>query len=263
MLARRNRKRQPRARREFNWPVINWHRVFGFGVAGLVVAAAYVSTVWLMNRPIDAVVINGNFQRVSAVQLEDELSAYVHTGFLSADLDGIRSQVMNIPWVAHATVSRHWPGTLEVTVLEEEPAACWGKSGLLNKSGHLFVRDEPRVPAELPRLSGPDGTEARVTALYFRLEERLEQRGLAIVELNLDARGAWTFRLNSGVLVKLGGQAVEERTDRFFMALDRVVTAQVEQVDYVDMRYTNGFAIGWKNGRSATAGTGEAGKPHV
>ncbi|HHQ14437.1 MAG TPA: FtsQ-type POTRA domain-containing protein [Chromatiales bacterium] len=250
MAARRNRRRKHAPRPKLKLPVVNWHRVVAATTAMAVIAAVYVSTVWLMNRPVQAVVIKGPFERVSALELQEVLSDYVNTGFLTADLNQIRNKATTIPWIASATVSRQWPGTIEVTVTEQIPAACWGDSGLVNTEGELFVAQSSHVPAELPRLSGPPGTEKQVAARFFEIETRLEQRGLAAVSLKLDARGAWSFDLNNGMQVRLGAQQVEQRLDRFFLALDRLLSARADQVAYVDMRYTNGFAIGWKGSRS-------------
>ena len=101
-------------------------------------------------------------------------------------------------------------------------------------------------PPSCPRLEGPLGTEGRVTELYFRIEERLEQRGVGAVALRLSGRGSWEFELSNGITVRLGSRLTEQRIERFFVAFDRVVAARPEAVAYVDMRYTNGFAIGWK-----------------
>ncbi len=259
MAARRNRKRAAPKKSQWRLPSlkVNWHRLLTAAVGLLMVLTVYISTIWLMNRPIQAVVMNGAFERVSAVQLEEALSDQVKTGFLSADLAEIRARAAAIPWVARATVRRRWPGEIELTVVEEQPAACWGESGLLNIHGELFVSDALHRPAELPRLSGPDGSQARVAKLYFRIQGRLEQRGLSAVKLDLDARGGWSFQLNNGVLVRLGDDALDLRLGRFFAALDGVIATRAEQVNYVDMRYTNGFSIGWKEDSAATAAVGD------
>ena len=83
----------------------------------------------------------------------------------------------------------------------------------------------------------------------FRIQERLEHRGMAAVSLHTSTVAApGSSRLNNGIRVRLGASTVDRRIERFFVALDQVVASQAEFVDYIDMRYTNGFAIGWKDG---------------
>ena len=86
-----------------------------------------------------------------------------------------------------------------------------------------------------------------VARRYFDLQARLEQRGLSAVSLTVDKRGAWELQLNNGVLVRFGATALDDRVARFFQALDQVVASRGEKVEYLDMRYTNGFAIRWKD----------------
>jgi cell division protein FtsQ len=263
MPARSNRRRRnvPPPRRLI-LPAVNWTRVIGAVAVACVAVAVYVCTIGLMDRPITAVSIQGPFERVSAMQLEEALARHVKTGFLSADIERIQRAAQALPWVATASVQRRWPSSITVTVTEQQPAACWGENGLLNEAGELFVTDQSRLPAELPRLTGPTGSERTVAARYFQIQSQLEQRGFAALSLELDARGAWAFRLNNGVAVRLGAEAVEQRLERFFHALDSGVAVDSERVAYVDMRYTNGFAIGWRE-QAARARGPEMAEPHV
>jgi len=255
LFGRGNRKRreQPVVR----LPAIPWTAIGSvigvFAMAGLLVAGVR----WVLNRPVERVVINGEFERVSADQLEAVLRKAMGKGFLGADLRAIQEEVMAQPWVATARVSRQWPDALDVTVTEEQPAARWGADGLLNPRGRLFVRHTTHIPAELPRLSGPDGSEAEVAARFIAIQERLVERGLRLAALDLDRRGAWSLVLSNGVNVRLGSQDVESRLNRFFDALDNVVSPIAADVQFVDMRYTNGFSIGWKQRRSARSAAGD------
>ena len=251
LFARGNRKRREPSR--LNLPAIPWVAI-STAIGVLVVAGGLVAGgSWVLNRPVESVVINGEFQRVSADQLEAVLREAMGKGFLAADLDAIQKQVAALPWVATARVSRHWPDALDVTVTEEEPAARWGKDGLLNSQGRLFVKHASHIPAELPRLSGPDGSEAEVAARFVNVQEKMVERGLAVAALGLDQRGAWTLMLSNGIGVRLGSHDVEARLTRFFDALDKVVIPVAADVQFVDMRYTNGFSVGWKQQRAARA----------
>ena len=248
MLPKRaNRRKMPkRARREFSLPEINWNRI-GNGVLLLfVLVGAYSGTIWVLDQPINAVRIEGRFERVSAMQIESAMTPYLKGGFLSADLQRVQQAIADLPWVQHASVRRSWPATLSVTVAEEHAAARWDKAGLLNVYGELFVAETSHIPAELPRLSGPDGSELKVAQHFFKLDKQLEQRGLTAVSLSIDERGSWRLGLSNGMQVRFGAVALESRTERFFEALDGVLASVADKVDYIDMRYTNGFAIGWK-----------------
>lgn len=250
LFERANRKR--REQPVVKLPPIPWVTI-GSVIGVLVMAGGLVSAGrWVLNRPVERVVLNGEFERVSADRLEAVLRKAVGKGFLGADLRAIQEQVMAQPWVATARVSRQWPDTLDVTVTEEEPAARWGADGLLNPRGRLFVRHTTHIPAELPRLNGPEGSEAEVAARYVAIQEHLVLRGLRIAALELDGRGAWSLVMSNGIGVRLGSQDVDARLTRFFEALDTVVAPVAADVQFVDMRYTNGFVIGWKRERAAS-----------
>ena len=165
----------------------------------------------------------------------------------------VENAVEALPWVDHARVQRRWPNSLHVTVVEQTAAARWGDSGLLNTRGELFVRSATHVPAELPRLSGPDGTESQVAQRYLSAQGRMLEAGMRIAALRLDERGAWEMDLDSGVTVRLGRRDVDERIDRFIRTASQVIAHRMNEITYVDMRYSNGFAIGWRNAAQTPA----------
>ncbi len=261
MLRRRNRRRQERPVAKL--PAVNW-RIVGVATgAALFAVGAWLGVTWLLNRPIDTIVVAGPFQRVSPIKIEALVEPYARAGFLDIDLAATRRELTALPWVASADVRRRWPGRLEIRIREETPVACWGERGLLNAAGELFLADAGHVPAELPRLSGPAGTEGPVTARYFKLQEQLENRGMAAVALALDARGAWAFETSTGLKVRLGANSVDTRIERFFAVLDGTLAQLAGEVDYVDMRYPNGFAIGWKKAAGAAAAAAKERDPNA
>jgi cell division protein FtsQ len=84
------------------------------------------------------------------------------------------------------------------------------------------------------------------------------QAGLRLTALRLDARGAWEFDLANGVTVRLGRRQVDERFEKFMNTALKLVTQRGEDIVYVDMRYTNGFAVGWR-GNAAHGAAREGG----
>ena len=253
-LIRRNRYRN-RSRTEeraWRWPrlVPDWRSLARRSALAGLLAGSFAALVWALDRPVRVISMDGSFQRVSPGQIEKAVAPFAHAGFMSADLDAIERAVEVLPWVDHARVQRHWPNSLHVTVVEQVAAARWDDSGLLNTRGELFVRRATHVPAELPRLSGPEGTESEVAQRYLASEGRMQEAGMRIAALRLDRRGAWEMDLDSGVTVRLGRRDVDERVDRFIHTASQVIAHRLTDISYVDMRYSNGFAIGWRNAQT-------------
>jgi len=198
------------------------------------------------------VLLEGAFQRVSPPQIENAVAQAAHGGLASVDLERIRVQVEAINWVDNAVVTRVWPDAIKVVVNEQVAAARWNDTGLLNARGELFLRNARYVPPELPLLEGPEGSEGAVAQLYIDAQGRLLEAGLRLAGVRLDERGAWEIELANGLVVRLGRQAVADRLERFIRLASPMVAKRVAEISYVDMRYTNGFSVGW-NARSALA----------
>lgn len=217
------------------------------GVVALMVGISVM--VWGLvisfDRPIGKVEVGGQFQRVAPLQIEEVVAPFRGSGFLSVDLDAMRAALETIPWVDRARVERKWPNGVRVFITEHVAAARWGASGLMNTRGELFLNDARHIPQELPQLNGPPGTEGQVAKLYLESYPRLLGVGMRLSKVELDARGAWQLTLGNGVIVRLGRQDVPSRLERFIAVASPVVAARAAEVSYVDLRYSNGFSVGW------------------
>jgi len=240
---RRQKKAQP-----FKLPKLRVRRLVAPLAAMAIVFSTYQISLALLDRPISALEISGPFQRVTPLQIEEAISDEVDAGFIGADLGRIREDIVALPWIDQARVARRWPSTLSVAVAEQVPAAIWGDSGLLNTRGELFVTEARHVPPELPRLNGPEGSSAEVAARYLAVREQLIPIGLDVRTVRLDARGSWQMVLGNGIEVRLGRRDVAERTDLFLDVVANIITGRAADIAYVDMRYGNGFTIGWNAG---------------
>lgn len=218
-------------------------------------AAGAVVLLWpvsrYLDRPIAALQVEGEFQRVAVGQVEAALKEFRGRGFLSVDLGAVRAAVQSIPWVDHARVARRWPDGLEISLTEHVPAARWGGNGLMNARGELFLREARHVPLELPLLNGPEGTQQQVTGLYFEFAPQLLDVGLRLTRMELDPRGAWELTLNDGVQVRLGRQDVRVRLERLVRNASALLSAHGPNdehgaIRYIDLRYSNGFSVGWE-----------------
>lgn len=200
---------------------------------------------WALDRPIAMVEVGGNFQRVAPVQIEGAVAPFRGAGFLSVDLAALKASLEKIAWVDRARVERKWPNGVRVVITEHVPAARWGEDGLMNTRGELFLRGTRHIPPELPQLNGPEGTQEQVAKLYLETYPRLLAVGMRLTRVELDARGAWELTVGSNVVVRLGRQEVQSRLERFIRVASPMIAARGTDVGYIDLRYSNGFSVGW------------------
>jgi cell division protein FtsQ len=257
---RRNRRKAAGERRQRSplARLIRWRRTLIALASALALALTAAAGLEALDRPITTVAVNGHFQRVSPLEVERAVRQSVHgAGLVSVDLHAVGAAVKQLSWVDAVSVERSWPRGLTVTIVEQVAAARWGQSGLLNTRGELFAADVQHIPPELPQLSGPAGSETSVALRYLAIHGRLLETGMRLTALRLDARGAWEFDLDNGVTVRLGRKRMDERFEAFLATAAKIVAQRASDIAYVDMRYTNGFAIAWRGASAAHRSRGE------
>ena len=74
-----------------------------------------------------------------------------------------------------------------------------------------------------------------------------------MVEFKEDARGSWRIKLENGIVLKIGREHQAKRLKRFMVAYDQSLNEVLDKISVVDLRYTNGFAVKWKKGLSASS----------
>jgi cell division protein FtsQ len=242
-----NRRKTVKQRKQFRLPKIriNLRAVFLPPLLIAVTAGVLFAAQTLLDRPVNKLQLEGAFQRVTPIQVEAALAPALDSGFLTTDLTEMRRLVATLDWIDEVEVARVWPDTLAVRVSEHQAAARWGETGLLNTHGELFT-DEARYEfPELPRLAGPRGGEGQVAEQYLALRGRLAEANLQLEKLSMDDRGAWLITLSTGQEIRLGRHELEQRVDRLFDVVVPALAPEMNRVEYVDLRYTNGFSVGW------------------
>lgn len=213
----------------------------------LVLAAGLAALPVPARRTVEHLQLQGTFQRLGPEAVRRALAPNLSRALLEIDIDVVRRDLAALPWAARVRVERRWPATLEVRVWERSPFARWNDAALLDRDGEVFQPAADEIPDGLPRLSGPPGTEAVVMATFQHLADRLADTPLALSGLRLDARGDWTVFGGPGVELRLGREAPEQRLPIITGALLPQLATRLAEVAYVDLRYSNGFAVGWRD----------------
>jgi cell division protein FtsQ len=207
---------------------------------------------WLEDEqqsPVQDIVISGERMFINAQQIEALIKQSQSGSFFELDVNQTHQTVEALPWVYRASVRKRWPSGLEIFVVEQQPAAIWNGDMLLNQYGDAFDAQisstDLNSKITLPNLYGPGGSEQTALQGYRNMQSLLETSNLYIVEMFLSERFAWNVQLNNGIKLNLGRTEFIDRLQRFVDLLP-LISKQDKQVDYVDLRYDTGLAVGWK-----------------
>jgi cell division protein FtsQ len=189
--------------------------------------------------------VEGNFDKVDPEALRDALKTMLAAGGSMPRMDEVKAQLEQLPWVSRARVERAWPGIVRVRVWEFEPFARWN-DGLLSSEGQVFRVPAEQIPQNLPQLRGPDGRALEVRDTFTHLRTALLPTGFAPAGLSLSERGDWVARTDEGIELRFGRDALDEQIDLINGPVSQALAGKRSEVMYVDLHYSNGFAVGFK-----------------
>ena len=168
----------------------------------------------LVGLTVGEVIVEGR-EKTPEPMLRAALGVARGDKLLGFSLDAARSRIEALTWVQSATVERHLPGTVVVTLVERRPFAVWqtgGKFVLIDRKGQQVAEQDPvkdaNAFATLPLVVGP-GAPDGASALLEQLSAIPALRAKVVAAVRVGER-RWNLRLNNGtdVLLPEGAEGV-------------------------------------------------------
>lgn len=221
--------------------VLNWIANFFFALSAvlLMYGTLYV-VVHLPIFPLREVRVDGKLSHVNREQVKFIVERYMQGNFFTLDLVKARDAFEKLPWARNVSVRRRWPDRLEVVIEEHKELARWGNIALVNTYGELF---HAASDSDLPVFYGPGDGVHEVAEHYGKYSELLLPTGMKVVEIALTPRRAWQIKTDKNMVVELGREEMDERLHKFASVYQMTLGSLGVQVNYVDLRYPNGFAV--------------------
>lgn len=203
----------------------------------------YGAVRYVAQRPafsLQAVVLTAAPQRIETGLLQKVVREQIRGNFFTVDLEQTRRAFEELPWVRKVSVRRKFPWQLEVELEEHVALARWNGTALVNTHGEVFaaVAEE-----KLPEFRGEQENAVLMTRMYEELGMELAPLQRHVAQLTLSPRMAWQLRLDDGMEIALGRDAVRERLARFVSVYPYSVAVRVANARRIDLRYRNGFAV--------------------
>ncbi len=195
--------------------------------------------------PIRTIQLAGSFEYLDQGEVEQTLRPYIGQGFFSLDIHEMQRQLHLKAWTDSVSVRRIWPDKLRVTITEKKPVARWDGEHLLSSRAQVYAAAADDF-GHLPLVNAVNHDPDWVLRRFYRLEARFAEVEERLVAMRIDSRGAIDVELINGLEIKLGRSDVEHKLERLISIYPEQILPRREQIDRLDLRYANGFAVAWK-----------------
>ena len=197
--------------------------------------------------PVRAVKIDGVFKQLTKKQIAD-VTGRVCAGqnIATLDLNVLKQTLLKEPWIAQVAIQKKMPDTLLLSVIEHVPAAYWNDEGLYDaKTKSIFYPDLSKFNQPLVKLGAFSDDFCQEV---YESAVAMSNSRYQMVALYLDNVRSYTLTLDNGTLLILGRgqQKALTRLKRFLEAFGHS-GLNIDDVEYVDLRYDVGFAVGKKS----------------
>lgn len=190
--------------------------------------------------PLREIVVGGSAQHVTREQVRFIIEHELRGNFFTLDLARTQTAFQKLPWVRAVAVRRQWPDRLDVVIEEHQALARWNNVALLNTRGEIFAAASNEA---LPTFNGTDAYAREIAEHYVKFAASLAPLGLRPQRVNLSPRHAWQVGLQNNTVLELGRRDVLPRLEKFVRVYPQTLGRITFPVEYVDLRYPNGFAV--------------------
>lgn len=200
----------------------------------------------LDDKPINAFALAGKTQFTTDQDIKDSLLKMgTLKGFWGQDVKPIQEQIASLPWIKNAVVRKIWPNRLSIWVTEYQPSAIWNHGQFVTSDGVVFQLPPERLKVEhLPELGGPDYQSTKVLEAWDQIYADFKSKNLIVKGVSIDDRGAWSVTLDNDIVLRLGRGEWKSKLSRFVTIYPQIEVPEDKKIDYIDLRYPNGAAVG-------------------
>jgi cell division protein FtsQ len=198
--------------------------------------------------PIRQVRVEGVYWLVPQPSLEKMITPYLHPGYFFVNLFSLRHALQKLnPWIESVAISRQWPDKIVVVLQQKVALATFNQNQLITTAGEIFSPPIDSFPPDLPKLFGPREQAQEILKNYQIFTSMADSVNLVVLRVTLLKQGYWHVELNNKIVVMLGENDILDKFKRFCTVYQQVFVPQHREPSYVDMRYSHGMAVNWKN----------------
>ncbi|MGD0143157.1 MAG: FtsQ-type POTRA domain-containing protein [Rhizomicrobium sp.] len=206
---------------------------------------------------IRAVHLAGN-HRTQPQMIINALGFEPGQSIFAADVQGARRRLLALDWVADAEVSRQYPDSISVSLVEKLPFALWQAANgvyVIERSGRVITLANPAEFSRLPYLIGDGAPLASAELVDAVAQHRAVSARVRAYRRMSERR--WDLILEDGVVVQLPEDNWAKELDVLeHLIVDKGVLER--DISEIDLRQRDNFFFVLKNGDRQPVARGNA-----
>lgn len=190
---------------------------------------------------VEHITVTGNINRVTKDQLLGVARDDLHGTMFTLNIDELQYEFKKIPWVKSVSVSRTFPDSITVNILEYDAIAHYGTDGdFVSPNGQVFfgVINDP----SLPTFYGPTQNVPDLLKIYNASGALFTPQNIKIITLKWIGEGVVKATFSNNLNVVICGPNFKDKLvslSKYWEAL-YIINPGLE---YVNMCYKDAVAI--------------------
>ncbi len=200
--------------------------------------------------PIKTIIINSEIINSDKKSILYVVKKYVNKkSFFNLNVDILRRKIDKIEWIRSVKVRKIFPNEVQIEIEENVPIAIWNNKSYINDLGEIFFVN--KIKKKLPNFVIPKNRRHVILNYYFLLNKNLAKNKIedSIAMIIEEDTRVLSFLLSSNIMVKIGSRDINDKIVKFFKIYNKLNSGDLEKIEYIDMRYSNGFVIKWKSNK--------------
>ena len=192
----------------------------------------------MLNYPIDEVDINTNDVNYNQQRIDNLISTIYGKDLISLDISNIQKYIVDDIWIKDAEISKSFPSTIKIKIIQHQPFAIYN-SKLMMRDGSIIKSDN--ISYELPVVEDNTNNVSNSRRILTISTENLNKIDLKIKRIEIFNS---LVRIHTSKYTLISDRLnLELNLNRLTLSLNDLVEAFDQEINSIDMRYSNGFAI--------------------
>lgn len=224
------------------------------------IVVVVVSNEWSAMLKVERIIVEGA-RILSAKDVASMTGIQPQAPLASVDLFAVYQRLMHQPYIKSVWLSRQYPKTIYIAVIEREPVAVLSESQLryVDEDGVVLPRIESAVKFDVPFITGIAGVDSVREGEKIYSEEMMRAIEILktasamgtsqlISEINMNNAGeVQLYTVDGGVQIILGRDNYDVKFSKLQTFWNEFVkTSDVSRLLYIDLRFEGQVVVKWK-----------------